>query len=112
MANNDQNGNGRHAIPFSLQQQRRFVDFLNKRSDHECAMLLAMGYSTTYIASKTRLSPGQVSYRAWKSGISRAEYRNGSSPFAKAVLQVARGTVEVKLLSHLRREGLLYAHAA
>lgn len=79
----------------------RLVDFVSRRRDRECVLLGAMGFSTSYIMSKCSLTQGQVGYRLNKAGIYRAEFRNGSSVFAKTVLSTARDVVDAKLEQHL-----------
>jgi hypothetical protein len=88
-----------HTERFDL--YKRLVDFVNKKKDRECALLGAMGFSTGYIAAKTKLSPGQVGYRLGKAGIFRADFRNGSSEFAKLVLRQSRPVVDAQLEAHL-----------
>lgn len=111
-ANRNGNGNG-HTVAFrNLEQQRRSVDFLNKRKDQECALLVALGYSNRLVFQKTGYSNGQIHYRARKAGISRMDFRNGEGVFAKIALAQVREIARPKLISHLQRTGVLYAHAA
>jgi hypothetical protein len=106
----------RHAS--TLTQQQRAVDFLNKRQDQECALLLAMGFSDRFIQSRcttkdgTPLSTGQIQYRGKKAGVSRMSFRNGEGVFAKTVMAQAKEVARPKLISHLQRTGVLYSHAA
>lgn len=95
----------------TLAWQKRFVDFQRKKADHEAALLGAMGMSTNFIQSRTNLSSGQVGYRLKKAGIARADFRNGSSPFARLVLSSARDLVDAKLMQQLEKRGVLYDHA-
>lgn len=87
------NGNG---------SERRYVDFTNNRDDKKCALLGAMGFSSGFISTKVNLTEGQINYRLGRAEISRREFRNGTSPFAKLFLQHAREIAEPKLIAHLR----------
>ena len=92
-----------------LKRRPRRVDFYERKDDHECALLAAMGMSTSYIMAKTGLSACQVTYRiglagfTTANGCSRMDYRNGKSPFASYVLSVARTSADNRLLAHLRQ---------
>lgn len=111
MRNNNGHSNGRKTIAF-IEQQRRLVDFLNQDEDQECALLLALGYSDRFIMQRTGLRATQIHYRGKKAGVSRMEFRNGEGIFAKAVLNHAMDVAQPRLMSHLKRTGVLYAHAA
>lgn len=103
-SNNKEDTHHGHRVTTAAERMaayQRLVDFVSKRKDRECVLLGAMGFSTSYIMSKTNLSMGQVGYRLNKAGIYRAEFRNGSSVFAKAVLSTAREVVDTKLEKHL-----------
>lgn len=84
------------------------VDFFQEKQDHECALLGALGFSTNYICEKTGLTPSQVSYRLAKAGLtgksvaSRKAFRNGTSPFVKTVLGVARDFADRDLVAYLK----------
>ena len=92
--------------------QKRFVDYVNKRKDHEAALLGALGMSTRFIQARTGLTPCQISYRLSKGGIKRIATRNGEGPFARTLIQTAREQVDLKLMQHLEQQGVLYKHAA
>lgn len=84
------------------------VDFLNHQDDHSCVLLASMGFSTAYICERTGLSACQVTYRLTKadltraSGMSRSDFRNGTSPFAKIILSSAQAMADKELIKHLR----------
>ncbi len=102
------NGNGKHKHPLtkikpSLARRwakqheepepfapRRHVDFFTEQSDFEVALLGSLGFGTDYIAAKTGLSAGQVVYRLHKAHVKRSDYRAGTSPVARAMLQNAK----------------------
>src|SRR5256885_451179 len=84
-------------------EKRRFVDFLAMDEDHECALLGALGFSSNYILSQTGLTPGQIGYRLKKAEISRMDFRNGSSPWAKMMLRNMKETTEPRLTEYLKR---------
>lgn len=71
----------------SNNKQPRRVDWWIYKEDYECAYLGALGFSTRYIASRTGLTSGKITYRLKKATIRRMDYRNGSSPFATIVLK-------------------------
>lgn len=85
------------------------VDFLNHQDDHDCVFLAALGMSTQYISEQTGLSFSQVTYRIQKadltraSGLSRSDFRNGTSPFARIMLQSARTVTDKELRKHLSK---------
>ncbi len=58
------------------------------------AVLVACGYSDKFIREQTGLSPGQINYRAKQVHVSRREYRDGTSPFAKLMVQKMYHTFE------------------
>lgn len=97
------------AATLAPRSQPRRVDFFEERSDHECALFAAMGFSTAFITAKTRLSPSQISYRIRKAGLtkehgtSRADFRNGTSPFAAQLLKAGRQIVDHDLVKFLHK---------
>lgn len=72
--------------------RRAFVDVLHDPIDKRCAWLGLRGFTTACIAADTGLTPCQVMYTLKIAGItkengaSRADFRNGTSPFAKRYL--------------------------
>lgn len=92
--------------------QPRAVDFVNnRRTDYQCAMLGALGFSTGFIETKTGLSSGQIQYRLRTASISRKEFRNGTSPFAKMLIGHAKEVAAPRLEHHLRTH-VTSSHAA
>jgi hypothetical protein len=103
MKNNDRNGGTQlSSFPRSkLRHKPVRVDYLHKREDWECAMLGALGFSSRYIQSKTGLRNTQIQYRLRKAQVSRMDFRNGDSIYAKMVLRNVRAIAEPKLIKHL-----------
>jgi hypothetical protein len=56
------------------------VDYAANVADFETVLLGALGLSTDYIASVTKLTKCQVQYRLGKLQIRRTDYRNGRLP--------------------------------
>jgi hypothetical protein len=81
--------------------QPRLVDYMHNRADYETALLGALGFSSRYIQSKTGLRTGQITYRLRKAQISRMDFRNGQSVYAKMVLRNMRSVAEPKLIKEL-----------
>lgn len=79
----------------------RLVDYLHNREDYECAHFGALGFSTRFIAERTKLRPGQIGYRLKKASISRMAFRNGESVYARLVLRNMRQVTQEKLVKHL-----------
>lgn len=71
----------------SASQTKRRVDPLNNSDDFECLMLAEFGFGGKFINQTTRLSPGQISYRIRKAGMSLRNYRNGISNGADWILR-------------------------
>jgi hypothetical protein len=95
----------------NLIAKARRVDFLSEASDHECALLAAMGMSTHYIIQQTGLSPSQITYRIRRAGLtrdngtSRLDFRNGVSPFTAPLLNMARSAIDKDLIRYLKANG-------
>lgn len=70
--------------------QPRRVDF-EVDHDRTAAVLGILGFSTRYITQRTGLTPCQVTYRLHKLEIRRADYRNGDTDVATAVVSYSRG---------------------
>jgi hypothetical protein len=86
------------------------VDFLSNDSDYEAAFLGSLGFSTRCIQTRTKLSPGQITYRLRKATIRRIDYRDGTSDMASLVLRQARPAIEAELnkyLKHLLKDGTI-----
>lgn len=58
--------------------------------DFACVLLGSLGFSTRLIVAHTALTPAQVGYRLRLGNVRRADYRNGESPVALAMLHKAR----------------------
>lgn len=104
MSKHSRNGNGRH----KKVAERRYVDFTNNQEDRTCLKLAGMPFSLAFIASKSGLTKGQVSYRLTTiAQISRSEIRNGSTTLGRAMAQLMIDNVgdlaEPRLLSYLRK---------
>jgi hypothetical protein len=88
---------------------RKHVDLLHDEDDFECALLASLGFSTHMICDKTGLRPHQVTYRLGKGEIKRSDYRNGSSPVARAMLRqhtdIAEPVLRAQLQKTLRKHG-------
>lgn len=83
---------------------KRLVDFVNKKKDRQCFILAAMGLSGGFIEAKTGLSQGQRIYRQRKGNIRLMDYRNGSSPFAKMIMQTTYDLIDAQAEKHLLKE--------
>ncbi len=96
-------------VPRSVAAKARRVDFISKPSDHACALYAALGFSTRFIQRETALSPHQISYRIRKAGLtqangaSRLDFRNGTSPFAQNLLNLAKQRTDRELVRFLKR---------
>jgi hypothetical protein len=99
--NNHRNGTAHPHSRRRTHGQPRLVDYLHRRDDYECALLGALGFSSRYIQSKTGLRNGQITYRLRKAQISRMDFRNGQSVYAKLVLRNMRSVAEPKLIKEL-----------
>lgn len=91
------NGHARHA----KHHPPKLVDYIHNHDDYETALLGALGFSSRYIQSKTGLRTGQITYRLRKAHISRMDFRNGQSVYAKLVLRNMRAVAEPKLIKEL-----------
>lgn len=80
----------------------RRVDFLGNDHDYEAAFLGSLGFSTKCIMSRTKLRPGQVTYRLKKASIRRIDYRDGTSDMASLVLRQMRPAIEDQLNKWLK----------
>jgi hypothetical protein len=78
------------------------VDFLGNDSDYEAAFLGSLGFSTRCIITRTKLRPGQVTYRLKKASIRRIDYRDGTSDMASLVLRQMRPAIEDELNKYLK----------
>lgn len=74
--------------------KHRRVDFIRDPVDFQCALLGALGLSTSYIGKETELTPCQITYRLHKANVKRADYRNGGSAFAKRFVRTVAETPE------------------
>lgn len=83
-------------------QKPRRVDFLGNDSDYEAAFLGSLGFSTRCIMAKTKLRPGQITYRLKKAAIRRIDYRDGNSDMAVLVLRNMRPALEKEVMHYLR----------
>ena len=101
MNNQNRNGNSHHSHRNRLKHKPALVDYLHKREDYDCALLGALGFSSRYIQSKTGLRNTQIQYRLRKAQISRMDFRNGDSIYARLVLRNMRAVAEPKLVKHL-----------
>lgn len=81
----------------------KFVDYISNRSDYECAIYGAMGFSTSFISQKTGLTNCQVLYRLNKASIKRSDYRNGKSIFVQSVIKNSATDAKTQLQFHLRK---------
>ena len=103
MSTNNQQNNGTttHHSRRRLHERPRLVDYMHNAEDYETALLGALGFSSRYIQSKTGLRTGQITYRLRKAQISRMDFRNGQSVYAKMVLRNMRAVAEPKLIKEL-----------
>lgn len=85
-----------------MNKQPRRVDWWIYKEDFECAYLGALGFSTRYIATKTGLTNGKITYRLKKAEIRRMDYRNGESPFASIVLKSIRPMMQREVNEFLK----------
>jgi hypothetical protein len=83
----------------------RRIDFFLHDEDYECAYLGALGFSTKYIMSRTKLGGGQINYRLRKAHIRRIDYRDGTSDFATIIQRSLRGPLD-KNLTHFLKTGM------
>ncbi len=77
---------------------RRLVNFRENLLDRKVAIYGALGFGSKFISREVKLSEGQVNYRLKRANIKRSNYRNGSSPFAKIVVNKASEAVESKVM--------------
>jgi hypothetical protein len=80
----------------------RRVDFLGNDSDYEAAFLGSLGFSTRCIMQKTKLRPGQITYRLKKAAIRRVDYRDGNSDMAVLVLRNMRPALDKEVMHYLQ----------
>lgn len=77
--------------------------------DVECAVRAMFGQSTKAIMAETGFSPGQISYRVKKAGISRQDFRDGKTDLARRMIQIGRRhavqTVRTEIAPKFRRLG-------
>jgi hypothetical protein len=73
------------------------VNFFQNRDDFRCLLLGQLGFATDFIASQTRLSPGQVLYRLRKGKTRRADYRSGDSEAAQLVQRMASASLTKRI---------------
>ena len=99
--NNQKNGTTHHLHSRRRYEHPRLVDYMHVKEDYECALLGALGFSSRYIQGKTGLRTGQITYRLRKAHISRMDFRNGQSVYAKMVLRNMRAVAEPKLIKEL-----------
>jgi len=71
--------------------------------DFRCALLGSLGFSTRCIMKHTDLTPSQIGYRLRMGGIRRADYRNGESPVATALMKRARTVAIPAVEKHLHQ---------
>lgn len=83
--------------------QPRRVDWWIYKEDFECAYLGALGFSTRYIAEKTGLTNGKITYRLKKADIRRMDYRNGTSAFASVILKSVRPMMQREVNAYLKQ---------
>jgi len=79
----------------------RRVDFFGIDEDYEAAFLGSLGFSTRCIQARTKLSPGQVTYRLKKAAIRRIDYRDGTSETATMVMRL-RPSIDKQLVHYLK----------
>jgi len=80
------------------------VNPFTEPADMLCALMAEYGMSTATIAARTKLTPGQVSYRALtKFGIRRAHYRNGQSLGSRAIMKHGLKWIEADVEHELRQ---------
>ncbi len=79
------------------------VDFYQNQADIEAALLGSLGFSTSYIEARTRLTKCQVQYRLGKAHIKRADYRNGTNVLARKVVDATRQLAQTDIASKLRK---------
>lgn len=68
----------------------RRVDFLANQNDLLVLVLGGLGFGTRFIAARCGLTEAQVLYRLRKGGVKRADYRGGTGPLVKTVLESVR----------------------
>jgi hypothetical protein len=85
----------------STNHKPRRVDFFAIDEDYEAAFLGSLGFSTRCIQGRTKLSPGQITYRLRKAAIRRVDYRDGTSEIATMVMRL-QPQVDKQLVHHLR----------
>lgn len=84
-------------------QSPRPVDPVNNWQDRWCLLLAMRGRSNRAIIKRTRLTPGQISYRLKKYDVSRMEFRNGEGRFAEIVDKSLKNIAHESLMQHLQR---------
>lgn len=71
--------------------------------DFECALLASLGFSDKLIISRTKLTPGQISYRLKRAGISRQNYRDGKSTLSKLVTNRVQESAKAEVERKIRK---------
>lgn len=80
------------------------VNPFTEPADMLCALMAEYGMTTRFISERTKLTPGQVSYRALtKFGIRRSNYRNGQSLGSRAILKHGLKWIESEMERELRQ---------
>jgi len=80
----------------------RRVDFFKYEEDYECAFLGALGFSTRFICSQTKLSPGKITYRLKKAHVRRMDYRDGYSEISSIMRKKMRPVISPELTRELK----------
>jgi hypothetical protein len=62
---------------------------LTTTADIQCLLMARLGQSVESISQTTGLSKSKISYRMKLAGIKLSDYRNGKSPIAQRMIQMA-----------------------
>jgi hypothetical protein len=99
MSKNKNNGNGSKSP--TQRTKPRPVDLLGDPEAFEAVLLGALGRSTKFIQSRTTFTPSQIAIRLKRGNVRRMDYRNGVSPVAALVEEMAMSKVKKFIRSEL-----------
>lgn len=88
-----------------FQAQPRMVDVVEDETDNLCCFLGAMGQATDVIVKELGLTKHQVTYRLQKGGVRRIDWRNGTSPVYKKVMEIAANKARRTMTAAIQLNG-------
>jgi len=87
-------------VPQILKLQRGRIQW--DKNDQNAVSLVSLGYANILITRITGLTPGQILWRAKLMGVSRKEYRNGTSKLAQYVVNKALEYTDREIARRIR----------